>query len=104
MRFLHISDVHLGCTRYNLPESPRDFFDAWIDVLQRYGVDESVDFDVVADRLRVMVAEVSAPSADVESTRTGTLNCWLNFDQSTEKTPTWATSRLSDSPSAASAS
>ena len=44
MRFLHISDVHLGCTRYNLPESPRDFFDAWIDVLQRYGVEERVDF------------------------------------------------------------
>lgn len=38
MRFLHISDVHLGCTRYNLPESPRDFFDAWVDVLQKYGI------------------------------------------------------------------
>lgn len=47
MRFLHISDVHLGCTRYNLPESPRDFFDAWIDVLQRYGVDEEVDFVIM---------------------------------------------------------
>ena len=47
MRFLHISDVHLGCTRYNLPESPRDFFDAWIDVLQRFGVDERVDFVIM---------------------------------------------------------
>ncbi|HEX6279225.1 MAG TPA: exonuclease SbcCD subunit D, partial [Pyrinomonadaceae bacterium] len=47
MRFLHISDVHLGCTRYNLPESPRDFFDAWIDVLQRYGVEEKVDFVIM---------------------------------------------------------
>ncbi len=47
MRFLHISDVHLGCTRYNLPESPRDFFDAWIDVLQRYGVQERVDFVII---------------------------------------------------------
>jgi exonuclease SbcD len=47
MRFLHISDVHLGCTRYNLPESPRDFFDAWIDVLQRYGVAEKVDFVII---------------------------------------------------------
>ena len=44
VKFLHISDVHLGCTRYQLAESPRDFFDAWIDVLQRYAVDESVDF------------------------------------------------------------
>jgi len=44
MRFLHIADVHLGCTRYQLPESPRDFFDAWIDVLQRYAIGENVDF------------------------------------------------------------
>jgi two-component sensor histidine kinase len=35
-------------------------------------LDESVDFDLVADRLRLMVAEVSAPSAGVESTRHGT--------------------------------
>ena len=33
--------------------------------------DESVDFDDVADRLRVMVAEVSAQSREVVSTRTG---------------------------------
>lgn len=44
MRFLHISDVHLGCARYQLPESPRDFFDAWIDVLRKYAVGENVDF------------------------------------------------------------
>ena len=44
MKFLHISDVHLGCTRYQLPESPRDFFDAWIDVLRKYAVGEKVDF------------------------------------------------------------
>ena len=47
MRFLHISDVHLGCTRYQLPESPRDFFDAWIDVLQRYAIDKEVDFVIM---------------------------------------------------------
>ena len=47
MRFLHISDVHLGCTRYQLPESPRDFFDAWIDVLQRYGIGKEVDFVIM---------------------------------------------------------
>ncbi|MBK9155203.1 MAG: DNA repair exonuclease [Chloracidobacterium sp.] len=47
MKFLHIADVHLGCTRYNLPESPRDFFDAWLDVLERYGIGESVDFVVI---------------------------------------------------------
>lgn len=47
MRFLHIADVHLGCTRYNLPESPRDFFDAWIDVLRRYAIGEKVDFVIM---------------------------------------------------------
>ena len=44
MKFLHISDVHLGCTRYQLNESPRDFFDAWIDVLKKYAIGEKVDF------------------------------------------------------------
>jgi DNA repair exonuclease SbcCD nuclease subunit len=44
MRFLHIADVHLGCTRYQLAESPRDFFDAWFDVLKRYAIEKRVDF------------------------------------------------------------
>lgn len=48
MKFLHIADVHLGCTRYNLPESPRDFFDAWMDVIERYAIGEQVDFVVMA--------------------------------------------------------
>ncbi|HEX8637847.1 MAG TPA: DNA repair exonuclease [Pyrinomonadaceae bacterium] len=48
MKFLHISDIHLGCTRYQLNESPRDFFDAWIDVLQKYAIGENVDFVIMA--------------------------------------------------------
>ncbi|MEJ7847251.1 MAG: exonuclease SbcCD subunit D [Pyrinomonadaceae bacterium] len=47
MKFLHISDVHLGCTRYQLAESPRDFFDAWFDVLRKYAVEEKVDFVIM---------------------------------------------------------
>ncbi len=47
MKFLHIADIHLGCTRYQLAESPRDFFDAWMDVLRRYAIDEHVDFVIV---------------------------------------------------------
>lgn len=47
MKFLHISDVHLGCTRYHLPESPRDFFDAWYDVLKKYAIAEKVDFVIM---------------------------------------------------------
>lgn len=48
MKFLHIADIHLGCTRYQLPESPRDFFDAWVDVLQRYAIDEEVEFVLIS--------------------------------------------------------
>lgn len=48
MKFLHISDVHLGCTRYHLDESPRDFFDAWYDVINRYAIGEEVDFVVMS--------------------------------------------------------
>lgn len=44
MKFLHIADVHLGCTRYQLAESPRDFFEAWMDVLKRYAINENVEF------------------------------------------------------------
>ena len=47
MKFLHIADVHLGCTRYQLAESPRDFFDAWMDVLRRYAIGEKVDFVIM---------------------------------------------------------
>ena len=47
MKFLHVSDIHLGCTRYQLTESPRDFFDAWIDVLQKYAIGEQVDFVII---------------------------------------------------------
>ncbi len=47
MKFLHIADIHLGCTRYHLEESQRDFFDAWIDVLQKYAIDENVDFVIM---------------------------------------------------------
>ena len=48
MKFLHISDIHLGCTRYQLEESPKDFYRAWIDVLQKYAVGERVDFVIMA--------------------------------------------------------
>lgn len=48
MKFLHISDVHLGCTRYQLDESPKDFFHAWYDVIKKYAVGEKVDFVIMA--------------------------------------------------------
>jgi len=42
-----MADVHLGCTRYQLAESPRDFFDSWIDALKRYAIDERVEFVLI---------------------------------------------------------
>lgn len=47
MRFVHMSDVHLGCTRYNLQESPRDFFDSWMSVIRNYVLDNDVDFVII---------------------------------------------------------
>ncbi|MGI9036787.1 MAG: metallophosphoesterase family protein [Pyrinomonadaceae bacterium] len=47
MKFLHISDVHLGCARYQLNESPRDFFEAWLDVLDKYAIAEMVEFVII---------------------------------------------------------
>lgn len=47
MRFVHMSDVHLGCTRYNLPESPKDFFDAWMSVIQNYVLNNDIDFVII---------------------------------------------------------
>ncbi len=47
MRFLHIADIHLGCTRYQLEESPKDFFLAWYDALKKYAIDERVDFVLI---------------------------------------------------------
>jgi DNA repair exonuclease SbcCD nuclease subunit len=48
MKFLHIADIHLGCSRYQLEESPKDFFLAWYDVLEKKAVAEQVDFVLIA--------------------------------------------------------
>lgn len=47
MKFLHIADIHLGCTRYQLEESPKDFFLAWYDALKKYAVEPEVDFVLI---------------------------------------------------------
>jgi DNA repair protein SbcD/Mre11 len=47
MKFLHIADIHLGCTRYQLEESPKDFFLAWYDALRKYAIEEKVDFVLI---------------------------------------------------------
>lgn len=50
-RFLHIADVHLGFDRYDNPTRTQDFYYALMDVFQRYAVDASVDFVVIAGDL-----------------------------------------------------
>ncbi|MGK7907450.1 MAG: exonuclease SbcCD subunit D [Synechococcus sp.] len=50
-RFLHIADIHLGYDRYDSPERTKDFYYTFNDVLQRYGLQETVDFVAIAGDL-----------------------------------------------------
>ena len=48
IKFLHISDVHLGCRRYNLEERTKDFFRSWYDVIEHHALPNEVDFVLIA--------------------------------------------------------
>jgi exonuclease SbcD len=48
IKFLHMSDVHLGCRRYNLEERTKDFFRSWHDVINRHALPNRVDFVLIA--------------------------------------------------------
>src|SRR3712207_8120388 len=48
IKFLHMSDVHLGCRRYNLEERTRDFFRSWRDVIENHAIPQRVDFMLIA--------------------------------------------------------
>ncbi|MEO0768986.1 MAG: DNA repair exonuclease [Cyanobacteria bacterium J06649_4] len=50
-KFLHISDVHLGFDRYDSKPRTLDFFFALKDVLEKYAVDEQVDFVIIGGDL-----------------------------------------------------
>jgi DNA repair protein SbcD/Mre11 len=50
-RFLHLADIHLGFDRYDNKTRTRDFYLALQDALQKYAVDEQVDFVVIAGDL-----------------------------------------------------
>ncbi|NEQ95574.1 MAG: exonuclease SbcCD subunit D [Cyanothece sp. SIO2G6] len=50
-RFLHVADIHLGFDRYNNRVRSQDFFYAFYDLLQRYAVDEQVDFVIIVGDL-----------------------------------------------------
>ena len=48
IKFLHMSDVHLGCRRYNLEERTKDFFRSWYDVIRNHALPNEVDFVLIA--------------------------------------------------------
>ncbi|MDQ3804172.1 MAG: exonuclease SbcCD subunit D [Acidobacteriota bacterium] len=47
-KFLHLSDVHLGCRRYNLEERTKDFFRSWHDVITNHALPNKIDFMLIA--------------------------------------------------------
>lgn len=47
-KFLHMSDVHLGCRRYNIEERTKDFFRSWFDVINNHAIPNEVDFVLIA--------------------------------------------------------
>ncbi|MFL6335590.1 MAG: exonuclease SbcCD subunit D [Pyrinomonadaceae bacterium] len=48
IKFLHMSDVHLGCRRYNIEERTKDFFRSWYDVINNHAIPNEVDFVLIA--------------------------------------------------------
>src|SRR5215216_5553974 len=48
IKFLHMSDVHLGCRRYNIEERTKDFFRSWHDVITTHALPNEVDFVLIA--------------------------------------------------------
>ena len=51
MKFLHISDVHLGLNQYQLEDRVKDFGKAWADVLIKHAINNQVDFVLIAGDL-----------------------------------------------------
>ena len=50
-KFLHIADIHLGISRYrrfSKADRTRDFFNAWDDCINKYALEENVDFVLIA--------------------------------------------------------
>jgi DNA repair exonuclease SbcCD nuclease subunit len=43
-----MSDVHLGCRRYNIEERTKDFFRSWHDVITTHALPNGVDFVLIA--------------------------------------------------------
>ncbi len=50
-KFLHLADIHLGIRRYRSEERAKDFFRAWSTCLEKYALQERVDFVLIAGDL-----------------------------------------------------
>jgi DNA repair exonuclease SbcCD nuclease subunit len=50
-RFLHLADVHLGFDRYDCKERTQDFFYAFNDAIEKYALEQQVDFVLIAGDL-----------------------------------------------------
>ncbi|HEY9620099.1 MAG TPA: DNA repair exonuclease [Crinalium sp.] len=50
-RFLHLADIHLGFDRYDNKERTKDFFYAFQEAIQKYAIDEQVDFVLIVGDL-----------------------------------------------------
>ena len=50
-RFLHLADVHLGYSKYDSSERTLDFFRSFQDAIDRYAIQEEVDFVLIAGDL-----------------------------------------------------
>ncbi|MEP7336783.1 MAG: exonuclease SbcCD subunit D [Acidobacteriota bacterium] len=48
IKFLHIADIHLGIRRYRSEDRATDFFYAWKDCIERYALEEQVEFVLIA--------------------------------------------------------
>lgn len=51
VKFLHISDIHLGIKRYGLEQRTTDFFYAWKSCLEKYAIEEKVNFVLIGGDL-----------------------------------------------------
>jgi DNA repair protein SbcD/Mre11 len=50
-RFLHLADIHLGFDRYDNKTRTADFFYAFQEAIQKYAIDEQVDFVLIVGDL-----------------------------------------------------
>lgn len=54
MKFLHLSDIHIGCDLYKIKDKEsleKDYFRAFHDVIQKYAIAEKVDFVLIVGDL-----------------------------------------------------